>query len=116
MSETLIRYFFIFLEVIDATFVETDETLKEKKFKTLTQESIPFYYKKLDEVAKENNGHLALKRLTWADLFFTSTNEVMCYMTKQDLTAKYPNLKKVTENVYSLEGIKKWIAKRPKQE
>lgn len=30
-----------------------------------------FYLTKLEEIAKANNGHLALKRMTWADVFLT---------------------------------------------
>lgn len=93
---------------------EQDEALKEKKFKTLNGEILPFYLEKLDEIAKENNGHLALKRLTWADLYFTGVRDYMNFMAKQDVTAKHANLRKVVDNVTALDSIKKWIAKRPK--
>jgi prostaglandin-H2 D-isomerase / glutathione transferase len=69
---------------------------------------------KLDEIAKENNGHLALKRLTWADLYFTAVSDYMSFMAKQDITEKHANLKKVTTNVLAIDSIKKWVAKRPK--
>lgn len=93
---------------------DSDEAAKEKKFKTLYADTVPYYLEKLEEIAKQNNGHLALKRLTWADIFYTGVSESMNYMTSQDLTANHPNLKKVIENVYALEGVKKWMAKRPK--
>ena len=93
---------------------EQDEALKATKRKPLNEVTIPFYLGKLDEIAKENNGHLALKRLTWADIYFTGILDYINFMAGQDLTAKYPNLKKVADNVRELEGIKKWIAKRPK--
>lgn len=92
---------------------EKDEKLKEKKMKLIKEETLPFYLEKLEKIAKDNDGHLALKRLTWADVFFTAHSEYMNFMMKEDLTANNPNLKKVTENVYALEGIKKWLAKRP---
>lgn len=110
-----VLYLFFSLELsIVAWNQELSEAEKEKKFKTLKEETIPLYLGKLEEIAKENNGHSALKRPTWADVYFTSMSEYFCFMSKQDLLAKYPNLKKVTENVYAFEGIKKWIAKRPK--
>ena len=93
---------------------EKDEKIQEEKRKVLNNETIPFYLSKLEEIAKDNNGHLALKRTTWADLYFTSLSDYMSYMAKQDLISKYPNLKKVTENVHSIDSIKKWVAKRPK--
>lgn len=34
-------------------------------------------------------------------------------MTKVDLTANHPNIKAVVDNVYALDTIKAWIAKRP---
>lgn len=98
---------------IASVFYEQDEAVKESKQKPLNEEIIPFYLGKLEEIAKENDGHLALKRITWADFYFTGMIEYLNTMSNQDLTAKYPNLKKVTENVLALEGVKKWIARRP---
>lgn len=101
---------------IGAVAYESNVTIQEEKRKALNAETIPMYLTKLDEIAKANNGHLALKRTTWADLHFTALSDYMNFMAKQDLTAKYPNLKKVQENVHSIESIKKWVAKRPKTE
>lgn len=92
---------------------ETDPVLQEENRKTLNAETIPFYLDKLEEMAKENNGHLALKRRTWADLYFTACCEYMNYASKMDLVSKHPNLKKVTENVLAIDSIKSWVAKRP---
>lgn len=99
-----------------AVWLEKDEKIQEEKCKALNTETIPFYLEKLEEIAKKNNGHLALNRLTWADLYFTSMVGFMSFMAKQDLTAKHANLRKVTENVLAIESIKKWVAKRPKSE
>jgi len=93
---------------------EKDEAVKEKIFKPLTEETIPFYLGKLDGIAKENNGHLALKRLTWADFYFVGMLDYLSVMAKQDLAAKYPNLIKVNENVTALEEIRNWLAKHPR--
>jgi prostaglandin-H2 D-isomerase / glutathione transferase len=38
---------------------ETDEAIKEKKFKELKADIAPMYLDKLDEIAKANNGYLA---------------------------------------------------------
>jgi glutathione S-transferase len=99
---------------IGAVAYEQDEKTQAEKRKILNAETIPFYLTKLDDIAKNNNGHLALKRTTWADLYFTALSDYMNFMAKQNLTANYPNLKKVTENVNAIDNIKKWIAKRPK--
>ncbi|XP_037032086.1 glutathione S-transferase-like [Bradysia coprophila] len=92
---------------------EPDEAVKEKKRVTLNAETIPFYLTKLDAIAKENNGHLALGKLTWADFYLTGIIDYLNYMVKFDLLAAYPNLKAVVENVNALDAVKAWVAKRP---
>ena len=99
---------------MSAVAYEPNEKIQEEKRKPLNAEVIPFYLSKLDDIAKENNGHLALKRLTWADLFFTAMNGYMSFIAKQDLTANHENLKQVVENVHSIASIKEWVEKRPK--
>lgn len=54
----------IFSAEIAAAYYEPDETLKQKKLDDLNKEMIPFYLKKLDAAAKENNGYLALGRVS----------------------------------------------------
>lgn len=43
---------------------EPDDEVKAKKQVTLTTEVIPFYLEKLEAIVKENNGHLALARVS----------------------------------------------------
>lgn len=43
---------------------EPDDQVKEKKMITLTNEVIPFYLTKFNAIAKENDGHLALNRVS----------------------------------------------------
>lgn len=38
---------------------EPDDEVKKNKLQTLNTEVIPFYLEKLDDIARENNGHLA---------------------------------------------------------
>ncbi|CRK93022.1 CLUMA_CG006591, isoform A [Clunio marinus] len=92
---------------------EEDQKLQATKREKLEAEILPFYLEKLDALAKENNGHFALKKLTWADLHFVGILDYLNYMVKYDFVAKYPNLKKVVDNVLSVDNIKKWIEKRP---
>jgi hypothetical protein len=52
----------IFLKImleIALCHYETDEAIKEKKFKELKADIAPMYLDKLDEIAKANNGYLA---------------------------------------------------------
>lgn len=50
-------------EEIAVVSYEPDDDVKEKKNITLTTEVIPFYLEKLDNIAQENAGHLALGRV-----------------------------------------------------
>lgn len=95
---------------------EKDLKLQEEKRQALNADTIPFYLGKLDDLAKENNGHLALKRRTWADLYFVAVHEYLNLMAKMDIIEKRANLKKVVDNVLAIESIKKWVEKRPKTE
>ncbi|XP_058456414.1 glutathione S-transferase [Malaya genurostris] len=95
---------------------EPDDEVKEKKLVTLNSEVIPFYLEKLDDIARENNGYLALSKLTWADLYFVAILDYLNYMTKSDLVANHPSLQQVVDNVTSIESIKNWIDKRPSTE
>ncbi|XP_037032093.1 glutathione S-transferase-like [Bradysia coprophila] len=96
-----------------AVHFEADEAVKLKKRETLLNETVPFYLGKLEELAVNNNGHLAASKLTWADLFFASLLELFKIWTGPDVLAKYPNLAKTAENVYNLDSIKDWIKRRP---
>ncbi|XP_031631212.1 glutathione S-transferase-like [Contarinia nasturtii] len=95
---------------------EPDEAVKAKKFEVLKSETLPFYLEKLESIAKENNGYLALGKLTWADLYFVGLLDYLNFMIGFDLTTDRPNLKKVVDNVTAIESIKAWIAKRPETE
>lgn len=92
---------------------EPDDDVKEKKLVTLNNEVIPFYLEKLEMIAKENSGHLALGKLTWADFYFAGIIDYLNYMTKTNLVEKYPSLQKTLDNVMQLEQIKAWVEKRP---
>ncbi|KAG5680355.1 hypothetical protein PVAND_009865 [Polypedilum vanderplanki] len=92
---------------------EADEEVQKKKRVTLDNETIPFYLEKLDSIVAANNGHFALGKLTWADLYFTAILDYLNYMAKTDLIANHENLKKVVATVLALDGIKQWVEKRP---
>ncbi|KAL3275520.1 hypothetical protein HHI36_020279 [Cryptolaemus montrouzieri] len=93
---------------------ETDEKEKEKNKGILFNEKLPYYLERLDNIAKENNGHLAVGRLTWADLYFVSLLDYLNHMAQTDIIANHHNLIAVKNNVLGLPTIKEWIEKRPK--
>uniref|UniRef100_A0A6M2DNK0 glutathione transferase n=1 Tax=Xenopsylla cheopis TaxID=163159 RepID=A0A6M2DNK0_XENCH len=99
-----------------ASHYETDEAAKEKKYQQILADVIPYYLDKLDAVAKANNGHLALKKLTWADFAWAGMIDYMNAMARMDLLAKHSSLKSVVDNVLALPKVQEWVAKRPATE
>lgn len=54
-----------FRQKIAVAHYEADEAIKKKKVEDVKKEVIPFYLDKLDAIAKENNGYLALGRVSF---------------------------------------------------
>lgn len=66
-------------EEIAVVSYEPDDDVKEKKNITLTTEVIPFYLEKLDNIAQENAGHLALGRVCFCFVLFSFPFHSMLY-------------------------------------
>ncbi|GJQ78983.1 hypothetical protein Trydic_g145 [Trypoxylus dichotomus] len=92
---------------------QTNEAFKEALRGPLFDETIPYYLEKFEQIAKNNNGHLALSRLTWADIYFAGVYEYINLLAGRDLLENQPNLRKVLENVFSIPAIKTWVESRP---
>jgi prostaglandin-H2 D-isomerase / glutathione transferase len=99
-----------------AAHYESNEVAKAEKYKIFRNETLPFFLDKFEAIAKENDGHFALKKLTYADVFFTGLITYLGYMAEQDILEGRPYLTKVVENTKAAPGIKEWVAKRPKSE
>ncbi|KAK9888704.1 hypothetical protein WA026_000933 [Henosepilachna vigintioctopunctata] len=95
-------------------FWETDEQVKSKRKVTVFDQTLPFYLERFENIAKENEGHLALKRLTWADIYFVAILDYLSFLTEGDIIKNYPHLNSVKNNVLNIPKIKEWVAKRPK--
>lgn len=94
-------------------YFENDEKVKKSHKEKLFNEELPFYQTRLDNMAKENNGHLALGCLTWADIYFVGLLDFLDTMAGIDITEGYPNLQAVKNNVMIIPDIKEWIDTRP---
>lgn len=92
---------------------EPEDEIKEKKMVTLNNEVIPFYLEKLEATTKDNEGHLALGKLTWADVYLAGILDYLNYMCKKDILEGYPGLKALVESIQAIDSIKAWIEKRP---
>uniref|UniRef100_A0A1B6LRQ1 glutathione transferase n=1 Tax=Graphocephala atropunctata TaxID=36148 RepID=A0A1B6LRQ1_9HEMI len=92
---------------------EMDEKKKESLKGPLFNKTSPFYMKKIDELVKENNGYLANKKMSWADLYFTAVSNSLSLFNGSEITEGYPNVKRLQDKINSLPQIKAWRAKRP---
>ncbi|KAI4471543.1 glutathione s-transferase [Holotrichia oblita] len=92
---------------------EQDPAIKEARKGPLFQETIPYYLEKFEQIAKDNNGHFAVGKLTWADFFFVGLLDYLNHMVGKNLIEDSPNLQKVVENVTSIPNVKAWIDSRP---
>lgn len=61
MSKILIKTFIIEIATVN---YEADKDVQAKKREILEAETLPFYLEKLDALAKENNGHFALGKVS----------------------------------------------------
>ncbi|CAH2044175.1 unnamed protein product, partial [Iphiclides podalirius] len=94
---------------------EADEAAKAKKQEDFAKNQYPFLLNKLDELIKQNNGHLALGKLTWADFAFTGMFDYLKTMLQMpDLEEKYPSFRELKDNVLSLPKVKEFCANTPK--
>lgn len=55
-------------------------------------------------------------QLTWADFYLAGIIDYLNYLAKQDLTAGHSSLRRVIDNVTSLDGVQNWINERPATE
>ncbi|XP_023950272.1 glutathione S-transferase 2-like [Bicyclus anynana] len=94
---------------------EANEEAKAANMAELVKNYYPFALKKLDEIIKKNNGHLALGKLTWADFLFAGMYDcVKVKLQMPDLDKKYPSFKKLADSVYALPRCKAYADKAPK--
>jgi prostaglandin-H2 D-isomerase / glutathione transferase len=87
--------------------------IREEQNAESAKETLTFYLKRLEAIAKENNGHLALNKLTWADLWFTAVLDYLKLLNERDILDGYPNLQQVVDNTLAIENIKNWVKIRP---
>ncbi|KAI4470748.1 glutathione s-transferase [Holotrichia oblita] len=84
-------------EKLSEIFGEEDEKSKDVLKETHLKETLPYYFEKLDSMAKSNNGYLVGKKLTWADFYFTVACDLYAGIVGSDIVERYPNLVKCAE-------------------
>lgn len=78
---------------------------------------MPQFLTNLNDRAKESDGYLACKRLTWADIFFSALVGIFVFaFDGEGVLEPYPELQQVVENVLNLPIIKDWLEERPESD
>ncbi|KAM3957947.1 glutathione S-transferase 2-like [Aphomia sociella] len=96
---------------------ESDPAVQAVKKAEFLKNRCPFYLQKIDEIIRNNNGHLAAGKLTWADFYFTGMYyNIGKSLNIPDLDQKYPSFTKLQETVLSLPQLKQYLAKAPQTE
>ncbi|XP_013148280.1 PREDICTED: glutathione S-transferase 2-like [Papilio polytes] len=102
------------LKTVAANY-ESDEKVKADKLEDLKKNHFPVLFSKLDQMIKENNGFLAVGRLTWADFVFAGVYDALRMFTHlPDLDEKYPSFSKLRDTVRSLPKVKEFCDSAPK--
>ncbi|XP_041982521.1 uncharacterized protein LOC121735685 [Aricia agestis] len=96
---------------------EPDAAVKARKHDTFSKDFYPRALKELDRIIRENDGHLALGRLTWVDFVFAGMFDYLKVMLQMpDLDVQYPSFRQVVDNVYSIPHVKTWCDTAQKSE
>ncbi|KAJ8715264.1 hypothetical protein PYW08_005245 [Mythimna loreyi] len=86
---------------------ESNEVVKESKYADYAKNAFPNLLERLNAVVVQNNGHLALGKLTWGDFVLAGILDYLKYMLRMpDLEKTYPVFQKVIDNVYSSPKVK----------
>ncbi|XP_046392670.1 glutathione S-transferase-like [Ischnura elegans] len=91
-----------------------DPVLKSQKRERLIIETTPFYLSRFETLVNTNGGFFVGAQLTWSDLYFAA---ILCFMEsllQRNLLDGYPTLESLRTKVNNLDGVKEWIASRPK--
>jgi len=91
----------------------SNEAEKAEKFGPLMKETVPYYMDKFEKIVAENNGYFVNGKLSWADLFFVSTLDLLNFMASTDLLEGRPKLQALKKQVSEIPQIKSWLEKRP---
>ncbi|KAJ8712540.1 hypothetical protein PYW07_005382 [Mythimna separata] len=86
---------------------ESNEVVKEAKYADYAENVFPNLLDRLNAVVVQNNGHLAIGKLTWGDFVLTGMFDYLKSMLRMpDLEKKYPAFQKVIDNAYSSPKVK----------
>lgn len=100
-----------------AVYKETDEARKAKMQEENEVNHYPGMLKKLNEIITQNNGHMALGKLTWADFVFAGMYDcIKKLLNISGVDEQYPIFKKLQERVLSIPKVKAYCDQAPQSD
>lgn len=81
----------------------------ENLFNTTWPQNFKFFE---DRLAKNGNGFLVGRRLSWADIYLSQLTDFLPE-SKPEFLNRYPLIKSLNQRVRSIPRIAKWIRNRP---
>lgn len=111
LNNLIIRFVIFTSEIVSAWYEKIAEAKAEKQ--KVAEETTELFIKRFDEIVKTNGGYFVGGRVTWADIMFMTTLEIVNPRMNRDIIEKADNLKALREKIQNSAGIKAWLAKRP---
>ncbi|KAH9633640.1 hypothetical protein HF086_010878 [Spodoptera exigua] len=94
------------------TFIkETDPEKKKKLKRVIMDETIDFFFSRLDKDLKENGGYFSGK-LSWVEFVLCGLVEASNYFLDTELEKKYPRVEAIIKHIKSLPGVKEYVEAR----
>ncbi|CAH2093199.1 unnamed protein product [Euphydryas editha] len=95
---------------------DIEEKDRERKYNEM-KEKFLLMIKKLDEIIRQNNGHIAAGKLTWGDFVFAGSFDYLKMLLRMpDLEKQYPSFRQVIDAVHEDFRVKDYSMRSPKTE
>nr|WOZ07757.1 glutathione S-transferase GSTs2 [Agrotis ipsilon] len=90
---------------------EQDPEKKKNMRKELLEETIDYFFSRLEKQLVENGGYFG-EKLSWAEFVLCGIVEASNLFLDTEIEKKYPTVKEVIEKIRNLPGVKEYIAAR----
>ncbi|KAJ8719135.1 hypothetical protein PYW07_016691 [Mythimna separata] len=90
---------------------EKDPEKQKQLKKELFEETIDFFFSRLEKQLSENGGYFTGK-LSWAEFVLCGIVEASNLILDTEIEKKYPTIEAVIEKIRNLPGVKEYIASR----
>ncbi|KAG4076973.1 hypothetical protein HA402_015960 [Bradysia odoriphaga] len=102
-----------FAHAFGPAWVEQDPAKKKEIIDNALKTGQEKIISRFNTMLQTNGGHFVGSNITWADIVTACTIDFNEKLWNISVTEGYPAVKKLLDTVFSANGIKEWIAKRP---